>query len=572
MATVTKTITVIPSGYISLTNMTINASYAITRGYTNADDTTYTRFDGTASTTGYVYFTFDTSSIPANATITSVTARGKARVSNTTRVSSTVMQLYTNTTAKGDNTTFAATTASTQDLSAGSWTRTELNNLRLRIGGTFSSSSSSKRIDFYGADVTITYTVPTYTVSASGDGTLDPSSSTTVEGGESYTLRISGLSAKPTVTDNNVDVTSSLTETTEVTETLIPGSNTVSGWYSSTDLTNMYTDASSDTRATFQLAGGSTGTVYLDIGDISIPSGATIKSVTCQATLQYGRNNSSSGFTSSCQMYAGSTAKGSSTSWVTAGGTDVAKTTISLTIGSWTASEINNARFYLTATNNASSTRRYVYIYGVSFSVTYESDGITYVYTLSNVSADHTIVVTAASAAQDKMFIKTASTETELYSQTSSNYDLVNLKATFNSGIIVPGDEIRVVCTDMLGWNSGASHTYGSYEVEFVRTASYGNNNNQYAFENGASSGKGVMINQYGANYTLSLQPYHSSYSNDDGFGGRQGVTSKMEIYKKGAGGWVEAAKVYKKVNGSWVEQSDLTTVFTAGTNYVKGN
>lgn len=110
-------------------------------------------------------------------------------------------------------------------------------------------------------------------------------------------------------------------------------------------------------------------------------------------------------------MYAGSTEKGSSYSWVSSGSSDKAKTTYTLTVGSWTASEINNARFYLTATNNASSTRRYVYIYGVTFSVTYESDGVTYVYTLSNVSADHTIVVTAT--ASNKILVKLNGTWTQ---------------------------------------------------------------------------------------------------------------------------------------------------------------
>lgn len=43
------------------------------------------------------------------------------------------------------------------------------------------------------------------------------------------------------------------------------------------------------------------------------------------------------------------------------------------------------------------------------------------------------------------------------------------------------------------------------------------------------------------------------------------------KILFKNNGTWVEAVKVYKKVNGSWVEQSDLTTVFNANTNYVKG-
>lgn len=43
------------------------------------------------------------------------------------------------------------------------------------------------------------------------------------------------------------------------------------------------------------------------------------------------------------------------------------------------------------------------------------------------------------------------------------------------------------------------------------------------------------------------------------------------KIYFKQNGAWVEASKAYKKVNGVWVEQIDLTNVFDANTNYVKG-
>lgn len=49
-------------------------------------------------------------------------------------------------------------------------------------------------------------------------------------------------------------------------------------------------------------------------------------------------------------------------------------------------------------------------------------------------------------------------------------------------------------------------------------------------------------------------------------------VVDNDKIYFKLNGTWTEAVKVYKKVNGSWVEQSDLTTIFSSGTNYVKGN
>lgn len=42
-------------------------------------------------------------------------------------------------------------------------------------------------------------------------------------------------------------------------------------------------------------------------------------------------------------------------------------------------------------------------------------------------------------------------------------------------------------------------------------------------------------------------------------------------LYVKVNGSWVEVSKAYVKVSGSWVEQSDLTAVFSAGTNYRGG-
>lgn len=44
------------------------------------------------------------------------------------------------------------------------------------------------------------------------------------------------------------------------------------------------------------------------------------------------------------------------------------------------------------------------------------------------------------------------------------------------------------------------------------------------------------------------------------------------QLFTKENGTWKEVVEAYKKVNGTWVKQSDLTTVFQSGTNYVKGN
>lgn len=441
--TVTNSVTLHPTGYTGLTGMTINSSYPITNGYYDSSHTSYTRFDVTQSTTGYVYFLFDTSEIPSNATITAITGQFKARVSNTTRVTNTVAQLYANTTAKGSNVTFASTSASVRSLtpgSASSWTAENIANLRLRIGGTASSSTSSRRIDFYGANVTITYsyTITTYDITSSitGSGSIYPSGTTTVQQGDSYMLTISATN--PTVTDNNINVTSQLTMLTSGSEVLIPESNTSSG-FTVTDIDNAYNNANNTTYAHFGLSGSSTGTVYLDLSDlITMPSGSNILSVTAAVTLQYNRNNSTSGFTSSCQMYAGNTAKGSATSWVSSGSSDVSKTTFNLNVGSsWTETEINNARFYLTATNSARSTQRYVYIYGVSFNVTYEVGGDIYVYTINNISADHTIVVTTSTPSGPKLYVKINGTWKEVltaYKKINGSWvEQSNISTLFNT-------------------------------------------------------------------------------------------------------------------------------------------
>ena len=383
------------------------------RMYTDVSSTTYATLTHTTSGTSsyYCYIKgFDFDDIPENADVSSFTVRIRGYESNLSTSTSYAPRLYNGTSsisgASAASSNFGASASTITVPFTGTWSTLKGygEDLGIRVVVRRSNRNTQGYLYIYGAEIEVTYTIPVYhNVTATGDGTLAPSGTTSVLEGDSYTLKISDVS-NPTATDNNVDVTSQLVQTHDVTETAIPNGNTNSGWYSVTGIENAYHDKDNDTYASLQLAGGATGTVYLDLSDLDIPSGATISSVSAKVTLQYNRNGSTSGFTSSCQMYAGNTAKGSSTSWATSGSTDVAKTTFTLSIGSWTASEIENARFYLTATNNASSTRRYVYIYGLSFEVTYESSGVVYLYTINNVQANHTIVITASASAQTIYF------------------------------------------------------------------------------------------------------------------------------------------------------------------------
>jgi hypothetical protein len=121
---VSDTLSIYPSGYTGCTFTTsTNASYRPENGYGDVNSTTRARLQLASTNTSYViYYTFDCSAIPANATINSVSGSFSAYVSNTSRVTNTQARLYAGSTAKGSNTTFAtaSTTDHTFNLSPGS--------------------------------------------------------------------------------------------------------------------------------------------------------------------------------------------------------------------------------------------------------------------------------------------------------------------------------------------------------------------------------------------------------------------------------------------------------------------
>lgn len=162
----TGSITAYPQAYL-----TSDYSYASISGATNpvgkgSSNTTYATINlktGSRATT-HVYFPFDFSSIPENATIDSISCKAKGYISSTTSryVNTRQMQLFTGTTAKGSAVNLT-TSATAQTLTCGTWTRAELQNCRIRMyakRGT-SSTSTSRNMRFYGAEITVNYTYTT---------------------------------------------------------------------------------------------------------------------------------------------------------------------------------------------------------------------------------------------------------------------------------------------------------------------------------------------------------------------------------------------------------------------------
>ena len=408
MASITDSVSLHPSGYTGASNLTVptTGSYTITNAYKGSGDTTnYSRITVNTSTTGYFYLTFDTSDIPSGATITSITGTVTVRVSNTQRVTNTVCQLYTGTTAKGSNVTFASTTAgNTVTLSPGTgWTRANLDDLRLRIGGTGSSSTQTKYIYLYGATLTINYSVTAHDITIQNSTTVAVTASETEVGDgdnvEIYAETLIGI----TIKDNGTDVTSQFVQMTGDTVSAVPGEDFTTG-FSDTGV-NFYQSSSttgtswleyaighsaespystSNTSNTYVKPEGDTGWINYTFDFSEIPVTATIQSVSVKV---YGARENSTIDTSHVarfQCYSGSTAKGTLQNF-----TSTSNGLVTLTDpGTWTAAELHDAQLRFEVGYYGGR------MLGITWTVTYQVDG--YVYTISNITTDHTIVVTAA--------------------------------------------------------------------------------------------------------------------------------------------------------------------------------
>lgn len=165
--------------------------------------------NGGSSSTAHIDYDFEFD-IPDDAEIVSVACQVKGHAENTSR-STANLQLYAGSTAKGSVSKFTSTSAQTVTLTTGTWTRAEVDNLKLRF-----------TIGYYGglvngATVTITYQYDdvTYTITVSNSTSANVTANPTeVSPGHSSTVRADSISGL-TITDNGTDVTSQFVEKTD---------------------------------------------------------------------------------------------------------------------------------------------------------------------------------------------------------------------------------------------------------------------------------------------------------------------------------------------------------------------
>lgn len=154
------TITLHPTSY-DTTDHSWYSTSNLDRGYTDSDSTTYAQINDARGSNAetWIYYKFDTSSIPENATDIVVTCKAKALANgNSSAITNKQMQLYSGTTAKGSAAS-VGTSATEKTITAGTWTLAELRDARIRLHlkRTTSSTSTNFYIRFYGATLTITY-------------------------------------------------------------------------------------------------------------------------------------------------------------------------------------------------------------------------------------------------------------------------------------------------------------------------------------------------------------------------------------------------------------------------------
>lgn len=206
MAVVQDSVQSYPTGYT--TSGSINGTRyknAVGKGADTSAVSGNDYANGSSSSKAYIYYSFEFDGIPDAATIDSVACQVKGHAENTSR-STCNLQLFAGDTAKGSVSKFTSTSAQTLTLTTGTWSRSEIDSMKLRF-----------EIGYYGglvngATVTVTYSYNDvkWTVSVSGDN-VTPSGDTEVSDGGSITIK-AYYDERPVVTDNGVDVSGQLVQ------------------------------------------------------------------------------------------------------------------------------------------------------------------------------------------------------------------------------------------------------------------------------------------------------------------------------------------------------------------------
>ena len=383
--------------YLSSTNY-LSVSDA-SNMYDNTDNETYATVTNsqTGTTSYYIYLRgFNFSSLPAGVIINSFTVKLKARESGISTNSSYAPKLCHGTSQITSTCSEISSTASVHTFTGVSADWEDIvgygSDFGIRINCRRSNRNTTGHMYIYGAEILVDYTVPVYhNITITNDTSVNvvASSTNTIEG-SNVTISTDTLNGI-TVKDNNVDVTSQFVQGISDSVSKAPESQTNSGLQSGSNYAayavgKTAEDPYSSTNNMYA-SQSSTGHVDYAFDFSSIPSGASILSV--QVKVNGHRENSTidSTHVANIQLMSGSVNKGSDQDF-----TSTSNSTITISdVGTWTRNELQDAKLRFTVGYYGGL------VCGITWSVTYEIDG--YMYTITNVTEDHTIVVSTATQA-----------------------------------------------------------------------------------------------------------------------------------------------------------------------------
>lgn len=400
------TIRLVPSTYYLSSTSYLSISNASSM-YNNTDNTSYaTVTNSRASTTSYYIYLrgFNFSAIPEGAIVNSFTVKLKARESGVSTSTSYKPYLANGTTTINGSCDVITTTATTHTFTgiSADWdTIVDYgSNFGIRINCRRASRNTTSYMYIYGAEIEVDYTVPVHhsvTISNSTSATVTASDSNPLEGTdvEIKSNTLSGI----TVKDNGTDVTAQFVQRSETAESysvVNVGSygfdlNSSTGYYVSNNKSISKTAAVC--RVDFHVPVSATITfTYINyaeqgydfgvFGNIDTElsnnyyaagsSGATITDNSYKRAC-----NTSSYNTSSAQTLTYDMSAGDHSIWVKYSKDD--------------ASDANNdtLQFKVAITLNEPFT-----------------PGVYYGYDILNISADHSIVVTASGGETPKIYVK----------------------------------------------------------------------------------------------------------------------------------------------------------------------
>lgn len=415
------TIRLVPST-IYLSNTQYLATANESNMYTNCDSTTYGTITHNRASTNSSYYAylrgFNFSDLPAAAVVSSFAIKIKASATGhtTSTSSSYYMSLYNGTTAISSTSASGrlSTSPTTFTFSHGSLTWDTIHgygaNFGIRIPLRRASSNTADVVSVYGAEIEVTYTVPTprtVATTLTGNGTIDPSGTQTMYDGDEYELIIEPSNASDTVTAtrNGTDITSQLTSHqggAQEESNVLGEYHLVRGGFNGSGATYFQGlvgkgHTASQTTSNYYSSGSGTTAVFQYAVPFEVPADATIQSLYMMAN-GHAESTSNSSEYMCVQLKSGSTALSEQYNFKSAGTSNTTQTINATTLP--TAAQLENLVVECTLGYYGGA------INGVTVYLEYEVAGIWYTYS-ETISGDLAIaVVIGGSGPSSTLYIK----------------------------------------------------------------------------------------------------------------------------------------------------------------------